>query len=200
MVATVSLQGDDTLNVTYGSEGTREECFEGIFNARTTGAGSVALPPQMMRIVFVLVGSSDGLNVTEIDTIDGRSTFYFGGPDNQKTYPNVFLSALGAGDETTLADAVNALPTEGGVLLVMDNVIVPSPVSIPANTKIIGRGKGVSLTFAGATGMITSDNVIIQDLILNATGNTKCIVINGAYNVIEKCAFNVETTASGAVC
>lgn len=199
IVATLSLQGDDTLNVSYGAEGTREQCFEAISNARTSGAGSVNLPSQMMRLAFVIIGSNDGVSVTEIDTIDGRSTFYFGGPDNQQSYPNVFLSALGAGNETTLQDAVNALPAQGGVLLVMDDIIVPGAVTIPANTKVIGRGKGASLTFTGATGMVTEDNVTIQDLIIACEGPTKCIVVAGDYNNIEKCLFSLPANEVDAV-
>lgn len=200
VVATVSLQGDDNLNVSYGNPGTRAECFQAIANARTSGNGSVALPSQMMRLAFVVLGSADGANITELDTVDGRSTFYFGGPDTAKTYPNIFLSALGAGDETNLADAVNALPTEGGVLLVMDDIVVPNAVTIPNNTKIIGRGKGVKLICEGATGMIFGDNVTVQDLVLELEDNTRGIIFNGNYNVAEKCLFEAPAAASGAVC
>lgn len=200
VVATVSLQGDDNLNVTYGMPGTRAECFDAITNARTSGAGSVALPSQMMRLAFVVLGSADGISITELDTVDGRSTFYFGGPDSVKAYPNVFLSALGAGDETTLAAAVNALPAAGGVLLVMDDVIVPSPVTIPDNVKLLGRGKGVKLTFQGSTGIITGRNVIVEELIFESSVESKLLILNDEYNVVRKCQFRAPSGASGAVC
>lgn len=201
IVATVSLKSDHSLNVSYGTQGTRAECFDGIENARTSGAGSVALPSQMMRLAFCILRSADGANITEIDIFDARSTFYFGGPDNAKVYPNVFLSSAGIGDTTDLATALSLLPVNGGVLLVMDAVTgAAASYTVPANTRIIGRGKGSTLTFHGATGLRTARNVTLADLQIACTGACVMTSIEGPYNVMERVEFTAPSGASGAIC
>lgn len=78
VVASVSLRADDTLVVAYGTEGTREQCFAGIKNQAASGAGSVLIPSGVKPIAFVVLGSEDGLEITELDFFDCRGVFGVG--------------------------------------------------------------------------------------------------------------------------
>jgi hypothetical protein len=121
-------------------------------------------------------------------------------PESIKVYPNVFVSAIGLGDVTTLSAAITLLPPSGGVILVMDNLIVPTSVTLPENTKLIGRGKNATVTFTGAFGLITSKNVVIEDIVLAATGATKICTLNGDNNVVSKCRFEAPSENASAMC
>lgn len=79
IVATISLQTNDQVQIDYGTEGTRAQCLNAIINQLNAGAGGIAMPLNVARLAFVIIYSNDGLNVTEIDVIDARSTFNFGG-------------------------------------------------------------------------------------------------------------------------
>jgi hypothetical protein len=72
IVATLSLTQSDTLVLAYGTIGTRLQCFTGIKNRQSSGAGSVAFSASSKPLVFIVVGSADGTNVTELDIFDGR--------------------------------------------------------------------------------------------------------------------------------
>lgn len=200
ITATVSLKSDDTLNVSYGIEGTKAQCLSAIESAVTSGAGGIALPSQMMRLAFVMLRSADGTNITELDVIDARSTLYFGGPDSPRALPNVFVSALGLGDVTTLSAALALLPTGSGVICIMDDVIETTTVTLPANTKLIGRGRNASLTFSAATGLITNNDVLIEDLTLITATTTTICRVNGNNNVISKCTFTAPSGNASAIC
>lgn len=200
IMATVSLKSDDTLTISYGTQGTREQCIAALESATTTGAGAVALPSQVFRLAFVLLGSADGTNITELDVFDGRSTFYFGGPDSPKVYPNVFVSGAGLGDVTTLSDAIPLMPVAGGVILIMDSITETSTVVVPANIKIIGRGKGVTITTSASIGLNLGKNVILQDIILTTAGSNTLCQLNGDFAIINNCTFNVPSTSATAIC
>ena len=74
VVACVSLTTNDTLVVSYGDEGTLEECFSGIRDQRLAGAGSVVIGANTKPICFVIVYSEDGLSPTELFLFDCRSS------------------------------------------------------------------------------------------------------------------------------
>ncbi len=202
VIASIGLQSDNTIRVDYGTEGTLAQCIDALINQTATGPGGVTVPNDAYRIAAVLVGSQNGTTVSAIDVYDMRAGFTFGGPENAKTYPNVFLSSAGAGDTNSLATALSLLPAAGGVVLVMDQVTVAeSSLAIPANTKLLGRGRGASLTFLGTAGIVTDDAVTIQDLILAATGSITMVDVAGDYNVFEKNTFEPPSGATAsAVC
>lgn len=72
IVATVLLTSASVLSITYGTTGTRAQCFDGIKNQSAAGAGSLSFPSAGQPIAFVIVSSSDGSTVTEIDFFDAR--------------------------------------------------------------------------------------------------------------------------------
>lgn len=224
IVATVSLQLDNTIDVSYGTLGTRAQCYAAIENATTVGAGSVALPSNMMRLAYVVLGSLNGTTIFGLDVVDARSTFYYGGADNDNAYPNVFLSGSGAGDATTLALAIAQLPIDGGVICLMDDVTVPANVTLPTRTKIIGRGKNASLILSaaakiimgqyceaynlkfelgtGATGLVTADYCnVYESEFAPASGDSTavCISIQGNGNHLESNIFSGVAAPSLAV-
>lgn len=72
IVATIGITTGDVVTVAYGLQGTRAQCFAGIVNQKTTGAGSLVLPSNAKLVAFVVVYSGDGTNVTELDFVDCR--------------------------------------------------------------------------------------------------------------------------------
>lgn len=72
IVATVSLNSNSTISVTYGTTGTRAQCFSAIENQNSVGAGAINVPTSGQLIAFVVITSSNGTTVTEIDVIDAR--------------------------------------------------------------------------------------------------------------------------------
>lgn len=73
VVACIGINANDEVEVAYGSEGTRQECLDGIINQAPTGPGSVSIPSNTKPICFVICYSSNGTNINEIDVIDCRS-------------------------------------------------------------------------------------------------------------------------------
>jgi hypothetical protein len=115
-------------------------------------------------------------------------------------YANVFLSATGDGDATTLAQAVSLLPSGGGLIVVMDDVVVPSKVSIPSNTKILGRSKGIKFTINGAVGLELGESCVLEDIELITAGGNILVETLGDKNVIKKCRFIVPNNNANGVC
>lgn len=72
IVACVSIASTDTLRVTYGTQGTRAQCLEGVKSQVASGAGSVSLPDVTKPIAFVILFSGDGVSITEADLFDCR--------------------------------------------------------------------------------------------------------------------------------
>lgn len=60
IVATLTLKGDDTLGVLYGTEGTRAQCLNAIKNQVTSGAGSINAASGSYKIAYVLIESTAG--------------------------------------------------------------------------------------------------------------------------------------------
>lgn len=72
IVATVALTASDTIAVTYGTVGTRIQCYDGIRNQLSAGAGSVSLISNTKPIAFCILFSADGASITDYDFIDCR--------------------------------------------------------------------------------------------------------------------------------
>lgn len=72
IVATIGLRSDDTLAVSYGTLGTRAQCYAGILSQETAGAGSVNIPDATKPLMFAICYSGDGVSITEIDFFDCR--------------------------------------------------------------------------------------------------------------------------------
>lgn len=70
--ATVSIGTNDTLSISYGTQGTRAQCLTGIKDQVTTGAGSVNLPTESKFVAFVTIFSVNGSAVTEMNFFDCR--------------------------------------------------------------------------------------------------------------------------------
>lgn len=73
VVACIGINANDEVEVAYGSEGTRQECLDGIINQAPAGPGSISIPSNTKPICFVICYSSNGTNINEIDVIDCRS-------------------------------------------------------------------------------------------------------------------------------
>jgi alpha-tubulin suppressor-like RCC1 family protein len=84
IVACVGLNISSELEVNYGTEGTRAQCFDGIKNQSVSGAGSVSIPGSTKPICYVIVESQDGSTVAGIDVIDARDFAAVGSDPKQK--------------------------------------------------------------------------------------------------------------------
>ena len=79
VVACISLTPEDELVVTYGEEGTRTECFDGITNQLDEGPGSVLIEGGTKPLAFCVIGSYNSEDISELEIIDARSTGGGGG-------------------------------------------------------------------------------------------------------------------------
>lgn len=99
IVASICLKSDDTLSVAYGTTGTRTQCIDGIMNQKLTGPGSVSITASTKLLGFVVVYSSNGTSVDEIDVIDTRS---LGIAVASKVIPNVTVKVFADSPYTAL--------------------------------------------------------------------------------------------------
>lgn len=72
IVATVQLTTNDTLAVSYGTQGTFAQCLEGIRSQKTAGAGSIAAAPGTYKVCYVIVRSHGG-SISDVFLVDARS-------------------------------------------------------------------------------------------------------------------------------
>lgn len=79
VVACVSLTSNDELVVSYGTQGTRVQCFDGIYNQKASGAGAVVVEDNTKPICFVVITSSNGTSIKDIEVVDARSAGGGGG-------------------------------------------------------------------------------------------------------------------------
>lgn len=93
IVATVSLNPNDRLNIALGIEGTIDQCFDGIINKRLINPGAIVLPQNCLRLAFIILHSPNGSTLGDAAFMDARSTFYFGGADPQVVITQNFLGA-----------------------------------------------------------------------------------------------------------
>jgi hypothetical protein len=145
VVASVGLQANDVLVVAYGAEGTREQCFEGIKNQAASGPGSVVIPGGVKPIAFVVLGSDDGLEITELDFFDCRGVFGVG--DNAS-------GVAGAG-------AVRPLNAEYPLTLTADDdgrvILVDSSVSRTINAH--NAAANFKITFKDIAGLANTNPI-----------------------------------------
>ena len=72
IVAAVTLDINNELSITYGTTGSRAQCYDGIENQKSAGAGSLSIPSSGQPICFVLLFSNNGTSITELDVFDAR--------------------------------------------------------------------------------------------------------------------------------
>lgn len=79
VVACVSLTSNDELVVSFGTQGTRVQCFDGIYNQKTSGVGAVVIEDNTKPICFVVITSSNGTSIKDVEVVDARSAGGGGG-------------------------------------------------------------------------------------------------------------------------
>lgn len=125
IVATVGLKSDDTLAVSYGTEGTRTQCYDGIVNQETAGAGSVQIPDATKPISFMICYSEDGISITEIDFVDCRGSVGTSAPAS---------GIAGSGTSTPLIGTYPLTLTDAndGEVILVSGATAPIQVTLPA--------------------------------------------------------------------
>lgn len=198
IVATVGLTVNDTLAVKYGTIGTRAQCFAAIENQSLTGAGAVSLPTAKL-IAFVVLTSSDGVNVSELDLIDARSFSSF---IASSTYPGYDVIVGGGGvigaTHATIAAAVadSAVGNNVRVLLADSQTLPNSAVALTKSGWNIDALPGITYTSGGSSSAIGFQALRLQLNRLRFASFNSAITFNssGGYARIRDCYFNGCTT------
>lgn len=199
IVATVGIAANDTIAVAFGTVGTRAQCFAAIKNQTLAGAGGLSLPFAKL-VSFVVLTSSDGANITELDFFDARSFSAFLA---SAAYPGYDVVVGGAGvngaTHATLAAAVAdaAVTTNKRVLLADSQAI--APVALTKAGWRIDALPGVTYTKGSGTTGLTMQAANLELRGLRMAGYTvagnKAITSTAAwvYGRVYDCAFAVGT-------
>lgn len=167
--ALLAIDGDDTLHVTYGTAGTRAQCFEGIKSQVTVGAGSVPLPDVTKPLALMVLFSANGTSITEVNLFDCRGATAVGesfgvaggGTEAPVSYPRVLT---GADDgKVFLTDTSSArsytfpAPVEGFKVTIKDAVGLAGvfPITMARNGAETIEGVASSFECAAAWGSWT---------------------------------------------
>lgn len=168
IVASVVLDNTDTLDVSFGTAGTRAQCVAAIENQTTTGAGAINTPVVGQPIAFVLLTSANGSTVTELDFWDARGILP-GAADDKVTTPDVdgtanqVLGLDSAGTETewkTIAGTSPLSVVHSGGLVTISMTAAGAAASGYVTTGI--------QSFAGAKTFV-NDVVFSANLTVNGT-------------------------------
>lgn len=146
--ATVAVNTDDTLSVTYGTQGTRAQCASGILNQAAAGAGSVAVTANTKPVAFVTLYSADGANITELDFVDCRGVSGIG-----EFSPGV--SAGGARQPASGEYPVTLTSSDDGKVVEVDTSAART-INLPA-----APTAGFKVTFKDITGLAGTNSITI---------------------------------------
>ncbi len=156
IVASISLKSDDTLAVAFGTVGTRVQCVDGIMNQKLSGAGSVALTASSKLLCFVILYSSNGTDIDEVDVIDTRS---LGIAVASKVIPNVTQKVFADSPFTALTtNDIIEYDCTGG-----DSTVSPYAAAANTGRQLIVRKTDATaneLTITGVTTLYYQDEVV----------------------------------------
>lgn len=188
IVCTVGISSSDILSVTYGVQGTRDQCIDGIINQKTVGAGSVSVPTGVKLVAFVVVFSDDGSNVTELDFFDCRGTAAVGG--DAEPYPSV-----SAGTQAALENAVTAcLSAGGGVISLNASFSIDAPIVIPENTVLIGRKGSTVITILDGGQFFADQGAKFQDVYIETElDDIDLLILENNLCEIKGCQFTIPS-------
>lgn len=198
IVACLGLSIEDKMLVAYGTIGTRAQCFAGIKSQVTSGAGSVSIPIGTKPVCFIVVGSSNGTAVTEIDVIDARGFGGSGDNSNIAAGYDVIIGAAAYATHATLAAAVADSGVGAGIkAILLDSFSLATTVSMSKANWWVDARPGVVATNAGAgTGVIyaasgiTFNGIRMKDFTLGFQTNA-----SGTYGRVNNVNFKNCTTA-----
>lgn len=145
IVATVGILSDDTISVVYGTEGTREQCFQAITNQSQAGAGSVGINAAAKLVAFVVLYSEDGSEITELDFVDCRGPAAVG----------EIGSGVGGGGITTPGGGEYPLqltPDDDGKVIVVGSSGGARTVTMP-----VSPGSGFKVTIVDGDGFFDTN-------------------------------------------
>jgi hypothetical protein len=196
VVATLSLTQNDTLALSYGTQGSRAQCFSGIKNRLGSGAGSVAFSAGSKPISFVVVTSQDGTNVTELDIFDARGVS--SGSTGAPYSADVLVGAESYCTHASLAAAVaDAAVGANQRVIIVDSAALASTVTLSKAGWRISAAPGVTLSNGGAaTGLNIAASGIEINRVRFSGFTTGIVAASGAsYARVIACNFATTTTA-----
>lgn len=148
IVAMVGIITDDTITVAYGTQGTRAQCYSGIVNQESSGAGSVSVPANTKPVAFVILYSSDGTNIRELDFFDCRGINGIGEGSS---------GVAGGGVSTPLSGEYPLTLSEDddGKVILVDSSAART-INLPA-----APGTGFKVTFKDYVGLMGTNNLTV---------------------------------------
>lgn len=174
IVACIGINPNDEVEVAYGTQGTRQECLDGIINQASAGAGSVSIPSGTKPICFVICYSSNGTNINEVDVIDCRSDA-------------VISESTGSTVETFRADSAWVVPS--GVSKVNVKAIssiedmrrtFTTNIALDQSRKAYAWGpNGFGAVGDGTTSHKSSPTAVLGDLLFKFVGPSAGVTIDG---------------------
>lgn len=179
IVATVALKPNNTLLVSYGTAGTSAQCLAAIQNQTYAGAGSLAAVSPFFKIAYVVVSSTDGVNVSAVKVIDARN---FGG---YQVGSGEYDAITGTGPNAThptIAAALADLNASKKKILVGGSEVLNAPIVISQDDTTLEFLPGVTLSNGtAATGIHVQANGF-RCRNGRMTGFTDAVLIDAAKN------------------
>lgn len=141
--ASVFLTTSDTLQVVYGTQGTLQQCLDGISNqTAAASAGGVGSVSNAKLLMIVTVGSIDGVNITTLQYVDARGLTAIG-------------SVLGVGSQgyTLLTGNYNMQASDDGKIFGVSTATGAFSMKFPSPSA------GFKVTFKDISGQANSNNI-----------------------------------------
>lgn len=179
LVATVVLLGDDSLAVRFGIQGTLSECYDGIRNQRSAGAGAIDLSQANYKIAYVILTSRAGA-LSDIEVIDARA---LGGGSGSGS--GVTLNWLEGSGSVPVPDVENGArvylftPGDGQEL----HAALPVPSSYAAGAPLSALGKVYTPGITGNIGMKIEATLIRTGVDPMTDTTNQRITTNAAFTV-----------------
>jgi hypothetical protein len=143
--ATVGISTTDTVQVAYGTQGTRTQCLDGISSqVSSASAGGVAQLSNAKPVAIVTIYSPDGVNVGNIEYVDCRGNA--AGGDTSIGFGTAGVATAGLPYTITNADR--------GRILHIDTTAGASTIQLPApalSFKFMVVDVGGNLDYANCT-------------------------------------------------
>lgn len=195
IVATVILKATDEVEVVYGTEGTRIQCYEAITNQRSNGAAGAINngSRSSYKLAYVVIQSRTG-SIQDIEVIDIRA---IGGASSDPTWDAIVGTSPGC-THVTLQEAIDSV-SAGARILIRDSATISTAVDVDKQNVLIEGAPGVTYTKGGSATEcfeINADGVRVRGMRFDGFPNAAIVIPSGAlYCFITECrVVNMGTT------
>lgn len=147
-------------------------------------------PTGWMKIAEVYVTGGTGIAVSG-DVIDTRNVLV---PAIQTlNSEDRYVSPSGVGTDTSLQSAISNLPVGGGSILILEDITIGAVHTLPANTVLRGKHRGIIVTLDSGSRIDVGANCDISLLkFVTTQAALMFFKLTGNYSNIEKCIFSAD--------